>query len=112
MAQQPPDFSGLLAQAQQLQQDMLRVQEEAKLKTVEATSGGGMVTAKMTGGLALASLKIDPQCVDPKDLGMLEDLIIAAVNQAIFKAQGLMQEEMQKVAGGLAGGLGIPGLTL
>lgn len=105
-----PDLNALLAQAQQLQQDMLRVQEEAKAKIVEASSGGGMVTARMTGGLVLSSLKIDPQVVDAKDLGMLEDLIVAAVNQAVHKAQEMMQEEMRKVAGGLAGQLGIPGL--
>ena len=103
---EPPDMSGLLAQAQQLQQDMLKAQEDAKAKTIEASSGGGMVTATMTGGLELRGLKIDPQCVDARDVGMLQDLVIAAVNQAILKAQELMQEEMRKVAGGL----GIPGL--
>jgi DNA-binding YbaB/EbfC family protein len=98
---QQPDFNNLLAQAQQLQQQMLRVQEEARSKTVEASAGGGMVTATMTGGFELRALKIDPQCVDPSDLQLLQDLVIAAVNQAIQKAQEMVQEEMQKAAGGM-----------
>jgi DNA-binding YbaB/EbfC family protein len=96
-----PDFNSLLAQAQQLQQQMLEVQEKAKSKTVEAAAGGGMVTATVTYGLELKALKIDPQAVDPKDLTMLQDLVIAAVNQALAKAQEKMQEEMRHVAGGL-----------
>ncbi|HEX2573025.1 MAG TPA: YbaB/EbfC family nucleoid-associated protein [Polyangia bacterium] len=98
---QQPDLNNLLAQAQQLQQQMLRIQEQARLKTVEASAGGGMVTATMTGGFELRALKIDPQCVDPNDLQLLQDLIIAAVNQAILKAQEMVQEEMQKAAGGM-----------
>jgi DNA-binding YbaB/EbfC family protein len=97
----PPDFSQLLAQAQQLQQQMLDVQERAKAKTAEASAGGGMVTATVSGGLELRALKIDPACVDPKDLSMLQDLVIAAVNQAIAKAQEMVQEEMKQVAGGM-----------
>ena len=98
---QGPDINALLAQAQQLQSDMMKAQEQAKEKTVEAGAGGGMVTATMTGGFELRNLKIDPQCVDLKDLQLLQDLIIAAVNQAIQKAQEMMQEEMRKVAGGM-----------
>jgi len=101
---QQPDFNNLFAQAQQLQQQMLRVQEEARSKTVEASAGGGMVSATMTGGFELRALKIDPQCVDPNDLQLLQDLVIAAVNQAILKAQEMVQEEMRKAAGGM----GIP----
>jgi DNA-binding YbaB/EbfC family protein len=97
----PPDFSGLLAQAQQLQQQMIEVQEKAKQKTVEASAGGGMVVATVTGGLELKALKIDPQCFDPKDPSMLQDLVIAAVNQALAKAQEMVKEEVQRVAGGL-----------
>ncbi len=96
-----PDFGNLLAQAQQLQQQMLEVQEKAKQKTVEASAGGGMVVATVTGGLEIKSLKIDPQAVDPNDLTMLQDLVIAAVNQALLKAQEMVQEEMRKVAGGM-----------
>jgi DNA-binding YbaB/EbfC family protein len=110
MSQGTPDFGKLLQQAQQLQQDMMKAQEEAKQKTVEASAGGGMVTATMTGGFELRALKIDPQCVDLKDLPLLQDLVIAAVNQAIQKAQEMMQQEMAKVAGGLGlPGMGLPG---
>ena len=101
----PPDLNALLAQAQQLQQQMLEAQERAKTKIVEASSGGGMVTAVVNGSLELVSLKIDPQCVDPKDVGMLQDLVVAAVNQAVGKAQEMMQGEMQSLAGGMLPGL-------
>ncbi len=101
----PPDLGNLFAQAQQLQQKMLEAQERAKRTTVEASAGGGMVTAVMNGALELVSLKIDPQAVDPRDVGMLEDLVRAAVNQALIKAQEMMQGEMQSVAGGLVPGL-------
>ncbi len=97
----PLDFNALFSQAQRLQQDMLSAQEQAKARIVEASAGGGMVTATVTGGGELRKLKIDPQCVDAKDLGMLEDLIVAAVNQALVRAQEQMQEEMRKLAGGL-----------
>lgn len=104
---QPPDGSGgldfgnLFAQAQKLQQDLLAAQEAAKSRTVEASSGGGMVTATVSGAIELRALKIDPSCVDPKDVGMLQDLIIAAVNQAVAKAQEMVQAEVQKLAGGM-----------
>ena len=103
--QGPPDLNAMFAQAQQLQQQMLQAQERAKSKTVEAAAGGGMVTAVVNGGMELVTLKIDPQCVDPKDLSMLQDLVIAAVNQALAKAQEMMQGEMQSVAGGMMPGL-------
>ena len=104
----PPgfDINQLLSQAQSLQQQMTAAQERARTLTVEATAGGGMVTATVDGGLQLRALKIDPQCVDPHDLSMLQDLVVAAVNQAIVKAQELVQSEMQKVAGGMM----MPGL--
>ena len=96
-----PDLSSLFAQAQALQEKMLAAQEKAKSKTVEASAGGGMVTAVVSGALEVVSLKIDPQCVDPKDVSMLQDLVTAAVNQALAKAQEMMQGEMQTVAGGM-----------
>lgn len=106
MSQLPPevpvDLGNLFAQAQRLQQEMLQAQEQAKTRSVEASSGGGMVTATVTGGGELRALKIDPNCVDPKDVGMLQDLVIAAVNQALAKAQEMMQEEMRKLAGGMS----------
>ena len=101
-----PDLSAMLRQAQQMQQKMLKVQEEAKKKTVEASSGGGMVTVVVTGGLELKSIKIDPQVIDAKDPTMLEDLVLAAVNQGFLKAQELQANELKSVTGGLA----IPGL--
>jgi len=103
MAQPPqtPDLSGLLAQAQQLQQKMMDAQERARQQLVEASSGGGMVSAQVNGALQLTALKIDPQAVDPRDVGMLQDLVIAAVNQALLKAQEMIQGEMQSVAGGM-----------
>ncbi len=96
-----PDMNALLAQAQQLQQKMLEAQEKAKVRTVEASAGGGMVTATVSGALEVTALHIDPQCVDPKDVAMLEDLVRAAVNQALIKAQEMMQGEMQQMAGGM-----------
>jgi hypothetical protein len=101
----PPDLSNLFAQAQQLQQKMMEAQERAKAKVVEASAGGGIVTARVNGAFEVVSLKIDPQVVDPKDVGMLEDLVRAAVNQALAKAQEMMQGEMQSVAGGMMPGL-------
>lgn len=105
--QGPPgfDFNQLLSQAQALQQQMAAAQERARGITVEAASGGGMVTAVVDGGLQLRSLRIEPQVVDPKDVVMLQDLVVAAVNQAITKAQELAQQEMQKAAGGMLPGM-------
>ncbi len=100
------DLNTMMQQAQQLQQRMLQAQDEAKQKTVEASAGGGMVTVTMTGGLEVRAIKIDPACIDPKDPTMLQDLIIAAMNQAIQKAQELQAGAMQAVTGGV----GIPGL--
>lgn len=96
-----PDLNALFAQAQQLQQELLKSQEAAKARTVEASAGGGMVVATMTGGGELRALKIDPQVVDPKDITLLQDLVIAAINQAFQKAQEMVAEELQKVTGGM-----------
>ncbi|HEY1585790.1 MAG TPA: YbaB/EbfC family nucleoid-associated protein [Polyangia bacterium] len=100
------DLGAMMQQAQQLQEQMLKAQEEAKLKTVEASAGGGMVTVTITGGFEVKALKIDPACIDPKDPSMLQDLIIAAINQAIAKAQELQAGAVSSVTGGL----NIPGL--
>ena len=97
------DFSSLLAQAQRLQQDLVKAQEAARQRTVEASAGGGMVTAVVSGALEVVSLKIDPQVVDPKDVGMLEDLVRAAINQAVQRAQEMVQAEVGKLAGGIQG---------
>jgi DNA-binding YbaB/EbfC family protein len=97
----------MMQQAQQLQADMLKAQEEARSKEVEANAGGGMVTVTITGGLEVKKIRIEKAALD--DVGMLEDLVAAAVNQAIQKAQALAAESVQKAMGPLAG-MNIPGL--
>ncbi|MBI3802717.1 MAG: YbaB/EbfC family nucleoid-associated protein [Nitrospirae bacterium] len=96
----------IMRQAQALQERMAKLQEEAAKKTVEASSGGGMVTAKVSGKQQLLSLTIDPEVVKSGDVEMLQDLIVAAVNEGLRKSQELMAEEMK----GMTGGLNIPGL--
>jgi DNA-binding YbaB/EbfC family protein len=103
------DLGAMMQQAQALQQKMLEAQEQAKQKIVEAGAGGGMVTIQMTGGLEVRKVKLDPSVVDPKDVGMLEDLIAAAINAAVKKAQEATAEAMQSAMGPLAGALP-PGL--
>jgi len=98
----------IMKQAQKMQEKMLKMQEELATKTVEATSGGGMVTAVVNGRSELVALKIERDVVNPDDIEMLQDLITAAVNEGIRKAQDMIQEEMSKITGGLS----IPGLTL
>lgn len=100
-------FGNIMKQAQELQERLSRVQEEAAAKTVEASAGGGMVTAVISGRLQLVELRIEPQVFESNDREMLQDLVVAAVNQAIRAAQDMMAEEMKKVTGGLK----IPGLT-
>jgi len=101
-----PDLGNLMEAAQRMQADLQRAQADLASKKVEATAGGGMVTAVMNGQLELVGLKIDAAVVDPKDVGMLQDLVLAAVSQAIAKAKQLQQAEMAKVTGGL----NIPGM--
>ena len=100
-------IGNIMKQAQQMQRRMAELQEELENKQVEASAGGGMVTAVVSGKQQLLDLKIDPAVVDPEDLEMLQDLITAAVNEAIKQSQQMAQEEMAKVTGGL----NIPGLT-
>jgi len=97
-----------MQQIKVLQDKMAKIQEELAMKTVESTAGGGMVTAVMNGRQELVNLKLEPQVVDPEDLEMLQDLIVAAVNDALRKSQEMAASEMGK----LAGGLNIPGLKL
>ena len=100
----------IMKQAQKLQAEMAKVQEEAKSKTVEAAAGGGMVTAVANGAGEIVSIKIDPEVVNPDDVEMLEDLIVAASNEALRRAQEMVQSEMSRLTGGLKlpgmGGLG------
>jgi len=100
-------MSNLMKQAQRMQKQMMEIQEELADRTVEATVGGGMVTVVANGQQDILSIRIDPEVVDPNDVEMLQDLILAAVNEAHRKAQELMTQEMNK----LTGGLKIPGLV-
>ena len=100
-------FGNIVKQAQELQERLAKVQEEAALRTVEASAGGGMVKATVNGRLEIVRLHIEPSVLQSGDVQMLEDLIIAAVNQGIRAAQQQMADEMSK----LTGGLKIPGLT-
>lgn len=100
------NLGDIMKQAQQMQTKLARIQEEAGKKTVEASAGGNMVTTVVNGRLELVSLHIDPSVVEGGDIEMIQDLVIAAVNEGIRQAQKMMAEEMGKVAGGLK----IPGL--
>lgn len=99
-------FGGIVKQAQAMQQKMAKMQEEMEQLRIEASVGGGVVSATVTGRQKLVSLKIDKSVVDPEDIDMLQDLVITAVNEAIKKSQDLQQEEMGKVTGGF----NLPGL--
>ena len=94
------------AGVQKMQADMAKTQEELKTKTVDATAGGGVITVTANGVQEIVAIKIAPDAVDPDDVEMLEDLVVAAVNEALRKAQDLAAQEMQKVTGGL----NIPGM--
>ncbi|MCD6138652.1 MAG: YbaB/EbfC family nucleoid-associated protein [Deltaproteobacteria bacterium] len=100
-------MGNMLKQAQKLQSKIFKMQEEMAERTVETSVGGGMVKAVANGRQELVSIKIDPEVVDPDDVQMLEDLVVAAVNDALKKAKEMVSEEMTK----LAGGFKIPGLT-
>ncbi|HLA50225.1 MAG: YbaB/EbfC family nucleoid-associated protein [Nitrospirae bacterium] len=91
----------LMRQAKKMQQEMAKIQEEAKKKTVEASAGGGMVSVTANGGMEIVSIKIEREVVNPDDIEMLQDLIIAAANEALRRAQQMVSEEMSKVTGGL-----------
>ncbi len=96
----------MLAQLQKLQDEMAKTQEKLAEETVEVTAGGGMIKAVMTGKQKLMSITISPEAVDPEDVDMLQDLILAAVNEALERSQALATERMNA----LTGGLGLPGL--
>ena len=98
--------AAMMKQAQKMQQEMLRMQEEMENKTYSATTGGGMVTAIVTGKHELQDLKINPEAVDPDDVDMLQDMIIAAVNEAMRAADADSAQNMSRLTGGLnLGGL-------
>ena len=100
-----PNMQNMMKQAQRMQTEMARVQEELKGERVEASVGGGAVKVTMTGELQVESVAIDPSAVDTDDISMLEDMVAAAVNEAMRQAQELASRKMQAVTGGL----GIPG---
>ncbi len=99
-------FGNMLKQAQEMQKKIARMQEELGLKTAEASSGGGMVRGTVSGKQEILSITIDKEVVNPDDVEMLQDLVAAAVNEAIKKSQEMVTAEMSKAAGGL----GLPGM--
>jgi nucleoid-associated protein EbfC len=108
-----PNMNQMLKQVQQMQAEMAKAQEELKNEIVEATAGGGTVTVKMTGELKVTEVRIDPDAVDPDDVELLQDLVLAAFNEAVRSAQELQQRKLGAATGGLGdlgGGLGLPGL--
>ncbi len=100
------NMNTMLRQAKKMQEEMERVQTELEEKTVEAAAGGGAVTVTMKGNKEIVSVKIKPEVVDPEDVEMLEDLIMAAVNEASQKVSDMMEEGM----GAITGGINMPGL--
>jgi nucleoid-associated protein EbfC len=111
---QPPNMQNMLRQVQKMQEDMVAAQEALKNEEVEASAGGGMVTVKVSGDLVVKDIRIDPEAVDPDDVELLQDMVLAATNEALRAAQDLAAKKMNAVTGGLAGpgglgGLGLPG---
>ncbi|MGI6577200.1 MAG: YbaB/EbfC family nucleoid-associated protein [Eubacteriales bacterium] len=112
MARKFPNMPGggqnknMMKQIQKMQQDMLNLQQEMEERTFTSTAGGGVVTATVTGKKVLTSVEIKPEAVDPDDVEMLQDLIVAAVNEAIRIAETTMEDEMARITGGMS----IPGL--
>ena len=105
-----PNMNQMLRQVQQMQAEMMKAQEELKNEVVEASAGGGMVTVKVTGDLEVVEVKIDPGAVDPEDVDMLQDLVLAATNEALRSAQEMAANKLGGVTGGLGGALGDLGL--
>jgi DNA-binding YbaB/EbfC family protein len=110
-----PNMNQMLKQVQQMQAEMMKAQEGLKDEIVEASAGGGMVTVKVSGELEIKDLTIDPEAVDPEDVEMLQDMVLAATNEALRSAQELAANKMQQATGGMGGpgglgGLGLPGL--
>ncbi|MGB0873371.1 MAG: YbaB/EbfC family nucleoid-associated protein [Solirubrobacterales bacterium] len=105
MAQQP-NINKMMKQLQQAQVEMAAAQEQLKTEIVEASAGGGMVQVKVSGDLQLTEVKIDPEALDPEDVEMLQDMVLAATNEALRNSQQLAEQRL----GGIAGGLGLPGM--
>ncbi|AEE92448.1 DNA binding protein [Tepidanaerobacter acetatoxydans Re1] len=100
------NMNKLMKQVQKMQQDMAKLQDELQERTVEATAGGGVVKVVASGKKQIVSIEISPEVVDPDDVEMLQDLVMAATNEALQKAEDMVAEEMGK----LTGGLNMPGL--
>ncbi len=110
-----PNMQQMLKQVQKMQADMMAAQEQLKDEVVEASAGGGMVTVKVSGDLVLKEVAIDPEAVDPEDVELLQDMVLAAVNEGLRAAQELASKKLGGITGGLGGpgglgGLGLPGL--
>ncbi len=97
--------AAMMKQAQKMQQDLLKMQQQLEEQTYTATSGGGVVSATVSGKREVTDIVIDPEAVDPEDIEMLQDMIVAAVNEALRKAEDASAQSMSKITGGL-GGLG------
>jgi DNA-binding YbaB/EbfC family protein len=107
-----PNMNQMMQQVQKMQAEMMKAQEELKNEVVEASAGGGMVTVKVTGELEIQEIAIDPEAVDPEDVDMLQDMVMAAVNEALRSAQELAANRMNAATGGLGGAGGLGGLGL
>jgi DNA-binding YbaB/EbfC family protein len=103
------DLGAMMKQVQRMQADMAKAQEQLADEIVEASAGGGMVKVKMTGALELREVTIDPEALDPEDAELLQDMVQAAVSEAIRSAQELAQSKLGGITGGM-GGLGLPGM--
>jgi DNA-binding YbaB/EbfC family protein len=103
-----PNMNQMMKQVQKMQEDMMAAQESLKDELVEASAGGGMVKVQVTGDLAVKSITIDPDAVDPEDVELLQDTVLAAVNEGLRAAQELAATKLGGITGGL-GGLGLPG---
>ena len=105
-----PNLNQIMQQAQQMQAEMAKAQEELKSEVVEASAGGGTVTVKVTGDLEVREVRIDPDAVDPEDVELLQDMVLAAVNEALRSAQELASSRLGAATGGLGGAGGLGGL--
>ena len=105
-----PNMQQMLKQVQKMQADIAKAQEELKTATVDASAGGGMVTVTVTGDLAIKSITIDPEAIDPEDPELLQDMVLAAVNEGLRSAQELAAQKMGGLTGGMdLGSMGLPG---
>jgi nucleoid-associated protein EbfC len=102
------DLNAMMKQVQQMQSEMMEAQEKLKDEVVEVSAGGGMVKVKMSGDLRLLEVTIDPEAIDPEDAELLQDMVLAAVNEGIRSAQELATSKLGGIAG--PGGLGLPGM--